>query len=430
MSVFKVYIGRCDEYNPVQIATVVTEALKKIKLKKSIHGKVVIKPNLVMAHPKVAPQAFTRVEVVEGLLQVLKKDSHDITQISIVEKSGLGVCTSTMYRHAGYINLKKNYDIKLCSMEEGAQVRVVLEHGRLHANVTIARELAERDTLIFMPKLKTNVLSHGLSAALKLNIGSIDGKERLYHHHRDLPVKIVDLLEVSNPDLIVTDGIRLAFGGNQMTEHDTHVGAIIVASNAVAHDMVAAKMLNLDPLKIEHIREAIDRGYGPQSFKDIEIIGDYPLSKARKITHTLDSGFQPVHQFKCRFDIQSGVPYCVGGCHGIFLDWLMMIKDRKPKLFDKFPAISVFIGKVTGATHRDRVLLLGDCACASQFQKVRRIYRIKGCPPSHKRIVWDMMIKLFILNPLVRPSLVIDGYIRYPYKKLKGWLINWKYRPL
>jgi hypothetical protein len=28
-------------------------------------------------------------------------------------------------------------------------------------------------------------------------------------------------------------------------------------------------------------------------------------------------------------NILVGEPYCIGGCHGVFLDWLYMIKDRK-----------------------------------------------------------------------------------------------------
>jgi phage pi2 protein 07 len=51
---------------------------------------------------------------------------------------------------------------------------------------------------------------------------------------------------------------------------------------------------------------------------------------------------------------------------------------------------------------------------------------IKGCPPSHKRIVWDMMVRYFLLAPLVRPSLIIDGFVLYPLKKFKGWLVNLK----
>ena len=124
------------------------------------------------------------------------------------------------------------------------------------------------------------------------------------------------------------------------------------------------------------------------------------------------------------FRIVSGAPYCVGGCHGIFLDWLHMIKDRKPALLKRFPRLTAVVGKTEKKITDRRVLLVGDCARASTAIHSKRVVCIKGCPPSHKRIVWDMMIRYFLLAPLVRPSLIIDGFVLYPLKKFKGWLIN------
>jgi uncharacterized protein (DUF362 family) len=424
MKTYTVHLGFCSEYNPDRIAEIIRMALDAIPLRKAISGNIVIKPNLVMAHPKVATETFTRKEVIEGILRVVRERGRNIRKIDIVEKSGLGVTTASMFRWAGYRDIAKAYSARLRPMEEGRRSTVVLEKGRLHRHVSVAREMAERDFLIFAPKLKTNVLSHAYSGALKLNIGTVDGRERLFHHHRDLHVKIVDLLEAADPDLIVTDGVRMAFGGNQMTQGGTHVGVIVVSANAVAHDMVCARMLNLDPLRIEHIREAIDRGYGPTSFKQIRIVGDASIGKVRETTRRLNFGFIPVHRYPCNFRIVSGSPYCVGGCHGIFLDWLHMIKDRKPKLLKRFPRLTAVIGKTDKRIMDRSVLLVGDCARASADIHSKRIVTVRGCPPSHKRIVWDMMVRYFLLAPLVRPSLIIDGFVLYPLKKLKGWVVN------
>jgi len=430
MKKYSVFLGSCSDYNPDTVAGIIEQALKTFSLPKPITGKIVIKPNLVLVHPKVATDCYTRKEVVEGILKVMQKQGKDIEKIDIVEKSGLGVTTATMFANAGYKKLKRKYGVNLRAMEARRRSTVVLGNGRVHRHITIAREMAERDFLVFAPKLKTNVLSHAYSGALKLNIGTIDGKERLFHHHRDLHIKIVDILEAANPDLIVTDGIRMAFGGNQMTQQGTDMGVVAVSTNAVAHDMVCAKLLNLDPFKIEHINEAIQRGYGPSSFDQVEILGDFPLEQGQKISSQLDFGFYPVDRFKCNFDIRSGTPYCTGGCHGIFLDWLHMVKDRKPKLLKRFPKLTVLIGKVKGPLEAKKVLMVGDCAKASHPVKSKKIVRIKGCPPSHKRIVFDMMVHYRILAPLVLPSLIIDGFVLYPIKKIKGWLANLKYKPL
>lgn len=429
---YRVYLGACDNYDPKPVTDIILKALEHIQPNKPITGKIVIKPNLVMAHPKVATESFTRGEVTEGVVQALLEKGKDIDAIDVVEKSGLGVTTSTMYRHAGYKKLKK-YGVKLRAMEERKRSTVVLEKGKVHTHLSINKEMAQRDFLVFVPKFKTNVLAHAYSGALKLNIGTIDSKERMFHHHHKLHEKIVDILEAANPDLIVTDGIRLSYGGNQMTQHSAPMGVIAVSTNAVAHDMVCARLLNLDPFKIDHIKEAMDRGYGPTSFDDIEIIGDFPLEKGHEAVKDLDFGFYPVQQFpekhECNFIIKSGTPYCVGGCHGIFLDWLHMVKDRKPNRLKRFPTLTLLIGKVKEPIEAGNVLLVGDCALASPHVKARKISRIRGCPPTHKWIVLTMMLRYFLFAPLVLPSLIWDGFGLYPMKKIKGWLINLKKRP-
>lgn len=434
MKKYTVYLGSCDSYDPESTADVIRKALEHLNLAKPISGKVVIKPNLVMAHPKVATDNYTRKEVAEGILKVVLEKGEDLEKVDIVEKSGLGIATSGAYRNAGYRKMIKKYKkngkcpVKLCGMEERRRSTVVLEKGKLHSYISIAKEMAERDFLIFAPKFKTNVLSHAYSGALKLNIGTIDSKERMLHHHHGLHTKIVDILEAANPDLIVTDGIRLSFGGNQMTQQGIDVGVIAVSTNAVAHDMVCAKLLNLDPFKIEHIKEAMDRGYGPTSFDQIEIVGDFPVEKAQKITEPLDFGFYPVHEFKSNLDIRSGTPYCIGGCHGIFLDWLHMLKDRKPNRLKRFPKITVVIGKVNEPIEARRVLLVGECAKASPHINGKKVVRMRGCPPTHKWIVLVMMLRFGLFAPLVLPSLIFDGFGIYPLKKIKGWFANRKKR--
>lgn len=430
MKPYRVYLGACSEYSAEKISALISDAYQKGVFSKRPFGKIVIKPNLVMAHPKVATESFTRKQVIEGILKFLSNKERDIEKIDICEKSGLGVTTSTMFRNAGYYQLKKRYPVKCCAMEERRKTKLVLKKGVIHSHLNVAREMAERDFLIFAPKIKSNVLSQAISAALKLNIGTIDGLERMHHHHRDLAVKIVDILEIADPDLIVSDGVRMSYGGNQMTQHGTDLGVIVIAQNAVAHDMVCAHLLGLDPFAVDHIREAMDRGYGPTAFDQIEISGDYKPETGRAITAGLNLGYIPVESFKSNLKIHSGTPCCIGGCQGIFLDWLYMLKDRKPHLLQKLPHLLVCIGKVEQRVSNKKILLVGECACASNIDNYKSVVRIRGCPPSHKRIVWDMLVNFLVFNPLVRPSLIFDGFVLYPLKKIKGWLINLRFKPL
>ena len=103
-----------------------------------------------------------------------------------------------------------------------------------------------------------------------------------------------------------------------------------------------------------------------------------------------------------------------------------MIKDRKPELLKRFPKMTILIGKPERRISDKRVLLVDNCARASDQFEARRTVRISGCPPTHKRMVWDMMTHFCLLAPLVRPSLIWNGFILYPIKKIKGWFINSK----
>ncbi len=93
------------------------------------------------------------------------------SKITITEKSGTGLPTSRMFRRAGYRCLKKQHRIKLLPLEEDKKIRIPLSKGTVHKAITTGRSIADNDFLVYAPKLKSNVLSHGLTAALKLNIG-------------------------------------------------------------------------------------------------------------------------------------------------------------------------------------------------------------------------------------------------------------------
>lgn len=93
------------------------------------------------------------------------------SKITITEKSGTGLPTSRMFRRAGYTRLKKQHRIKLLPLEEDKKIRIPLSKGTVHKTITTGRSIADNDFLVYAPKLKSNVLSHGLTAALKLNIG-------------------------------------------------------------------------------------------------------------------------------------------------------------------------------------------------------------------------------------------------------------------
>ena len=96
------------------------------------------------------------------------------------------------------------------------------------------------------------------------------------------------------------------------------------------------------------LESAIRKGYS------IEIGGDITLDELRARTASWETGFIRVEDVACNVKVLSGEPYWTGGCHGVFLDWLYMIKDRKPGLWEKMPHWTVVIGKYKGDVDADK----------------------------------------------------------------------------
>jgi uncharacterized protein (DUF362 family) len=406
----KVLIRKCSQYNPAVIANIIREGLEEFGLIPKIQGKITIKPNVVVAHTKIAPSAFTRHEFIDGLLQSLEKEKKDNPPITIAEKCGVGIPTSRMFRRAGYYKLKKNHQVKVIPTEEARKKTIPLQKGKIHEKIKTAREILDSDFLIYTPKLKSNCLTHGLTGAIKLNIGLFLDKKRMWNHNFNLDEKIVDSLEIGYPDFIVTDAIEISIGGNHITQHGRHLGLIIMSDNPLAHDVVCAHIFHLDPTEIQHLRLAHERGYGPLDLEEIEIKGDVSLEEIRTKTKDWKTGFMRVDQVDCNMEVLCGQPYCTGGCHGVFLDWLYMIKDRKPKLWKNWPPWTVVIGKYDGDVSAERLMVIGSCSEIQGKVKARKRRKIRGCPPRHKDLVLWMFLKTGILNPLFRLDLIIDAY--------------------
>jgi len=231
------------------------------------------------------------------------------------------------------------------------------------------------------------------------------------NHNYNLDLKIADLLEVGYPDFIATDAIEIALGGNQMTQHGRFLGLIVLATNPVAHDTVCAHILNLDPKKIPYLIHAHDRGYGPIKLAEIELKGDFPLEELQEKTRAWENGLKRIDQIDSNMKILCGQPYCTGGCHGVFLDWLYMIKDRKPRLWNKLPPWTVVIGRYRGNVQTERMMKIGTCSQIQGEVKARRQSRIKGCPPNHKKLVLLWILKAGIINPLFRLDMIMDAYL-------------------
>lgn len=129
--------------------------------------------------------------------------------------------------------------------------------------------------IIHLPTVKT----HGhttTTGAMKDAFGGLIPKYR-HHAHKMIHEILVDLLtiqkEIHKGIFAVMDGCVCGDGAGPRTM-EPFIGNVILASeDQVAIDAVAAKMMGFEPLKIDYIKMAHDKGLGIGDLDQIEITG-------------------------------------------------------------------------------------------------------------------------------------------------------------
>jgi uncharacterized protein (DUF362 family) len=142
-------------------------------------------------------------------------------------------------------------------------VRVV----QLRSWFTGMRELAlpaailDSDFVISMPKLKTHHWA-GLTCSMKNLFGTVPGAvygwpKNILHTH-GIPNSIVDLVATVRPQLAIVDAVTAMEGDGPIMGKPRHVGFIGMSRDLVALDATCARIIGLDPGKIDYLAQADD----------------------------------------------------------------------------------------------------------------------------------------------------------------------------
>ena len=67
-----------------------------------------------------------------------------------------------------------------------------------------------------------------------------------------------------------------------LTPNPFDLGLVAMGNNQVAFDAVCCHIIGVDPMSVDHIRMAHERGFGPVDLAEIQIIGDLSLDEAKE----------------------------------------------------------------------------------------------------------------------------------------------------
>jgi uncharacterized protein (DUF362 family) len=455
---------RCNDYDAVKIAGIIREGMQELGVKPS--GNILLKPNVVLAHPEIFPYAFTRSEFLDGVIAATKDLATDVKEISVGERSGITVCTRSNFKHAGYPEVIRKHRVKVHYFDEVKQVPVSIKGAKvLRDQVFVPRPIADCDFLINLPKFKAHPWCR-LTLSLKNFIGIQDDRHRLVDHNQFLEHKIADLQSVIQPKFIAIDGIT---AGQKMmlTPTPFDLGAIVMGTNSCAVDTVGCHMVNVEPRDLIHLRYASERGFGPMSLDQIDVGGDFPLEEVQQKTRNfefclerIDDYFGEDTNLTCTvgsFPEKHSADYCWGGCPGALQEAMHIFRGFYPDVDQKMGKIRYVVGKVEkplDLADGERVIFAGSCTSwegtidgetvkiessyktademdetrtqsndmllkffGSQYHAFRnrssRYIHVKGCPMSVAQHVNYLSAMAKIGNPILDPRLLIPVNIGY-----------------
>jgi uncharacterized protein (DUF362 family) len=129
---------------------------------------------------------------------------------------------------------------------------------------------------LHLPTVKTHVFTT-TTGAMKNAFGGLLNERRHFTHSR-IHETLVDLLALQqeiHPGLFaVMDGTIAGNGPGPRAMQPVVKNVILAAADQVAIDAIAAKMMGFDPLRLDYLRLAHERGLGVGDPREIEVIGD------------------------------------------------------------------------------------------------------------------------------------------------------------
>lgn len=339
---------------------------------------ILVKPN---AGRFVGPRLGinTSPEVIAGVLDFLLE--RNIGNIFVGESCILGVKPLEALEKCGIAEQARKRNIEIVDLDAEKPETVAIPRARAIKNLKVCKRALEADFIISVPVMKTHMHTQ-VSLGLKNMKGCLFGREKVRLHQlpdvEDLPkpaksldMAIADLAKILLPDLCVIDGTIGQEGLGPSAGNPVMLGAVVASLNSLAADIVAARLMGIDPQRIHHLqlalREINGRGVPQERFQVFP--EDYETRAVR---------FEPPPE-KISFEFKNIRVEDVDSCSACLSSVLMFLKRYQENLADYFnedDPLKIAIGKGI-CPQKEGTLLIGNCTAHRREGCVF----VKGCPP-------------------------------------------------
>jgi len=258
-------------------------------------GQVLLKPNICA--PKTEwTGAVTSAELVGRVIQGLQPLTRNIL---VGDSPFAGFhCRRTM-RAAGITQVAEELGAQPLDFNACERVQVPVPKGSVFRELTVVKPAVASDVLINMPVMKTHILTL-VTLSMKNMKGVVPGSLKHEAHRRGVHKAIVDLNRAVPSSLVIMDADVGMEGNGPINGFPRPLGKVIVGTNVVAVDAVAATIMGVNCAQVKHLRYAARAGLGPLDLDEIDVVGlPDPLPRPFVLPRAY---FSPLYRFICRFE--------------------------------------------------------------------------------------------------------------------------------
>jgi uncharacterized protein (DUF362 family) len=159
--------------------------------------------------------------------------------------------------------------------DELLRVRLKASYSGL-GDLWLPRSVLASDIVVSMPKVKTHHWA-GITLSLKNMFGIVPGMKygwpKNLLHWSGIHGSVLDICATVPIHLVIADGITAMEGNGPLQGTARQLGKLVLADDPVAADATCARLMGLEPARVEHIRLAGDF-LGNLQERAIDMAGD------------------------------------------------------------------------------------------------------------------------------------------------------------
>ncbi len=241
-------------------------------------ARVLIKPNFLKPAPAqaaVSPHPAVMRAVIEGCI------AAGAGHIVIGDSPGYG-SAGRVAEACGVLQVAREFGIEVVNFSQS--VTIEAPPGFIHRRFEVAREAAEADVIINVPKFKTHAMMV-LTLAVKNLYGVIVGRQKARWHfqsgrdYRHFARFLLELACTLKPAVSILDAVVGMEGNGPSSGTPRRLGYLAASKNMVSLDAVAAHLAGFSPQQVYTLIEAGRMGFTVAAH-ELACIGD-PLDGLR-----------------------------------------------------------------------------------------------------------------------------------------------------